>query len=315
MDVSTRPSHIRRQIALPSWRHLAAFLFASVAMVSVFTSSEVNAALSVDQLMQKGAVTGSLPPDTAHEVSITVAKPGEEQLSLTARLTTMSSGIAKDVTWAVRDANGELQFEETTSEASRRLAPGDYIVEAQYGAVAVRQVVTLVPGNSVSISFVLNAGGLRVLPTLKGIATNDLVSQTLVYATTGLTTGQLIAHSDRPGELMKLPTGPYRVETRFGEGNAVAVADVQINAGKISALEISMHAGIARLSFVGAPDATVDWTIKPEQGAAVATFKGIEKHLALKPGTYVAEARVNGETLSASFTINEGEQRNILLGN
>jgi hypothetical protein len=265
--------------------------------------------------MQKGAVTGSLPPDTAHEVSIVFAKPGEEQLSLSARLTTTSTNIAKDVTWAVRDANGEMQFEETASEAIRRLAPGDYIVEATYGSVAVRQVVTLVQGNSVSINFVLNAGGLRVLPTLKGIATSDLVSQTRVYSASGLSQGQLIAHSERPGELLKLPVGQYRVETRFGEGNAVSVADVQINPGKLSALEISLHAGIARLSFVGAPDAAVDWTIKPEQGPAVVTFKGIEKNIALKPGTYTAEARVNGEVLSASFKIVEGEQRNILLGN
>lgn len=315
MDVSTRPSHIRRRNALPARRRLAAFLFMSIAMVSVTTATHVNAALSVDEMMQKGAVTGSLPPDTAHEVSITVAKPGQEQLSLSARLTTNGTNLAKDVSWAVRDANGEMQFEETSSEATRHLAPGDYIVEAQYGSVGVRQVVTLVPGNSVSINFVLNAGGLRVLPTLKGIATNDLVSQTLVYASTGLATGQLIAHSERPGELLKLPAGPYRVETRFGEGNAVAVTDVNIKPGKLSALEINLHAGIARLSFVGAPDATVDWTVKPEQGPAVATFKGIEKHLALKPGTYIAEARVNGEVLSASFIINDGEQRNILLGN
>jgi hypothetical protein len=315
MDVSTRPSHTRRQTGLLHGRRLAAFLFASVAMVSVLTTTHVNAALSVNEMMRKGAVTGSLPPDIAHEVSISMAKPGEEQLSLSARLTTMSSNLAKDVTWAVRDANGEMQFEETSSEASRRLAPGDYIVEAQYGSVAVRQVVTLIPGNNVSINFVLNAGGLRVLPVLKGVDAADLASQTKIYATSGIATGQLIAHSELPGELLKLPAGPYRVETRFGEGNAVAITDVQINPGKLSALEISLHAGIARLSFVGAPDANVDWTIKPEQGPAVATFKGLEKHVALKPGAYIAEARVNGEVLSASFNISEGEQRNILLGN
>lgn len=111
MDVSTRPSHIRRQTGLLHGRRLAAFLFASVAMVSAFSTTQGNAALSVNELMQKGAVTGSLPPDIAHEVSITVAKPGEEQLSLSARLTTMSNNLAKDVTWAVRGANGEMQFE------------------------------------------------------------------------------------------------------------------------------------------------------------------------------------------------------------
>ena len=315
MGVSTRPSHTRRQMKAPTQRRLAAFFFATLIACSPVTMKQSQAALTAEQLMQKGAVTGSLAPDAAHEVSILQATPGEEQLMLSARLTPVSVNLAKDVTWAVRDANGELQFEETATEAARRLAPGEYIVEAQYGSVAIRQTVTLVPGNSVSISFVLNAGGLRVLPAMQGLPSKGLESQVLVYAMAGLSQGKLVANSNRPGELLKLPAGPYRVETRLGAGNASAVADVNINPGKLSALEINLHAGLARLSFVGSPEAEVNWTIKPEQGPAIAHFIGLDGQVPLKPGNYTAEAHVNGETLTASFTIADGEQRDIVLGN
>ena len=42
---------------------------------------------------------------------------------------------------------------------------------------------------------------------------------------------------------------------------------------------------------------------------------GITHKLVLKPGTYLAEAHVNGEILTAKFKIIAGEERDIMLGN
>ena len=115
----------------------------------------------------------------------------------------------------------------------------------------VRETVRLTEGNSVAVNFVLNAGGLRVLPALKGLTVSDMPSKTLVYALTGIDKGKLIAHCNVPGELMKLPAGAYRVESRMGDGNTVAVTDVRIRPGKMSAIEVTHQAGLARLNFVG----------------------------------------------------------------
>jgi hypothetical protein len=50
-------------------------------------------------------------------------------------------------------------------------------------------------------------------------------------------------------------------------------------------------------------------------GVSLATLEGLNHRLALKPGTYLAEARANGRRLQARFSIAAGEEREILLGN
>jgi hypothetical protein len=306
MGVSTRPSYIHRQQRRNTSSALAVFLF-------VFGASPALAAASPD--IPDVEATQSIAQDIAHEVAISVVEPGKETLSVSARLTTMSVQIARDVKWQVRNEAGELVLDTTSNELESRLAPGSYTVEAQYGAVAVRETVRVIDGSSVAVSFILNAGGLRVLPALKGISSAELPSKTLVYALGGIDKGKLIAHTEQPGEMLKLPAGLYRVESRIGDGNTSAVTDVRVRPGKISAVEVSHQAGLARLNFVGSPESHVTWDIRPIDGRKIASLEGLTHKLALKPGTYLAEAHVNGEILTAKFNIVVGEERDIMLGN
>jgi hypothetical protein len=288
-------------------RHvLAVFLFAAFTNLA-YAATEVD----IDDVKS----TASIAEDNAREVSISVVEPGQESIALVARLTTMSTTIARDVTWQVRSESGELILNQTISELDSPLAPGQYIIEAQYGAVALRETVRLTEGNSIAVNFILNAGGLRVLPALKGIVAPDMRSKTLVYALAGPDRGKLLAHSDISGEIIKLPAGQYRVETSFGAGNTSSVTDVRVHPGKLSAIEVAHYAGIARLSYVGSPNAKVQWDVRPINGMKIASLDGITQKLALKPGTYLAEAHVNGEILTAKFNIGAGEERDIMLGN
>jgi hypothetical protein len=305
MDVSTRPSKTHRQQRILQFCALAVVLLSAASPALTATSEDIPD----DQ------TTYSIAQDTAHEVAISVVAPGKEAISLVARLTAISTHIARDVAWQVRNEAGELLLDTTSNELESPLQPGLYVVEAQYGAVAVRETVRLTPGNSVAVNFVLNAGGLRVMPALKGLAASDLKSKTFVYALTGIDKGKLIAHSDEPGELLKLPAGVYRVESRMGSGNTTAVTDVRIRPGKMSAIDVTHQAGLARLNFVGSPEAKVQWDIRPIDGSKLTTLDGLTHKLALKPGTYLAEAHVNGEILTAKFKIVAGEERDILLGN
>jgi hypothetical protein len=316
MDVSTRPSHTHRQRSAIG-RALAVLVFEGLLATQLHAATAPEAAppdtfrqdiLSVD-------TTQSVSTDTTHEISISVVDPGKERILLGARLTAASLHLARDVNWQVRTTAGELVLETTAHELESPLAPGDYIVEASYGAVELRETVHVVEGNSVAVNFILNAGGLRVLPKLQGLSPEDMPTRTSVYALSGRDKGKLITKADAPGELLKLPVGAYRVESRIGIGNATAVTDVRIRAGKLSALEIVHHAGLARFSFVGAPDAAVTWNVRPIDGATIGSFSGLTQQLVLKPGTYVAEAEVNGETLTAKFRIVSGEEREIMLGN
>ena len=301
----------------PSTTHRQRRAFTSCALAVVLFVSTAHPGLTAAPLLDvtEVAATHSIASDTAHEVSISMVEPGKETISLAARLTTMSLHIAKDVIWQVRNDSGELVLDATSSELQSPLIPGEYVVEAQYGAVSLRETVRLVEGNSIAVNFVLNAGGLRVLSSLKDLPADDIEPKVMVYSLSGPDKGKLVAHSEAAGELLKLPAGSYRVESRMGDGNAMAVTDVRIRPGKMSAIEVNHQAGIARLSFVGAPDAQVSWDVRPIDGLKFKSLAGITQKLALKPGTYLAEAHVNGEILTAKFNIAAGEQRDIMLGN
>lgn len=313
MDVSTRPSATRHQKMSLQKRLLVAFTF--LAAMGLGPLSGYSASTQTEAENTEPDAVASIASTGTHEISIRIVKQGEETLSLAARLTDLSPNLAANVSWQIRNDQGELIADETTTELTKSLPPGDYIVEANYGTVQLRESLALPKGNSIAVNFVLNAGGLRVLPGLKGLPSIELDNHTLVYALSGPLKGKLIAHSSTPGEIFKLAAGQYRVESRFGGGNSVAVADVRVRPGRMSAVEVKHSGGLARLSFVGSPAAKVKWDIKESDGHIVASLEGLEHRLALKPGTYRAEAHVDGEVLMAQFKIGAGEERDILLGN
>ncbi|MGH6855449.1 MAG: hypothetical protein ACREDN_08515, partial [Aestuariivirga sp.] len=78
---------------------------------------------------------------------------------------------------------------------------------------------------------------------------------------------------------------------------------------------IDHAAGLARLAFVGAPDARVLWSVTDANGSTLPAIEGLSADVVLKPGTYTALARIGDETLSAKFVIAAGESRDIILGN
>jgi hypothetical protein len=304
MGESTRPSHNHRQRRAITRRAAAVFLFLGLASPVLAKPSPEDAV--------RVPPTQSIAKTITHEISIASVEAGQESIALGARLTETSVFVARDVNWKVRDYAGELLLDATANELQSPLPPGDYVIEAQYGAVHLKETVTLSEGKSVAVSFVLNAGGLRVLPEVQGLSTGDFESRTLVYALSGPERGTLVAQSDIPGEMLKLVAGTYRVENSFGKGNTVAVTDVRIRPGKMSAVELTHVAGIARIAF--AHDISTAWTLRTVDGATVATLVGTAQRLALKPGDYVAEARIDGAMRRKTFSIVAGEEREILLG-
>ena len=105
------------------------------------------------------------------------------------------------------------------------------------------------------------------------------------------------------------------MESRVGGSNALAVADVQVKAGHMTTVDVSYKVGLARLSFVGSPDAQVRWEVKDWRGSPIANRHGLTANVVLSPGAYTARAEVAGELLTATFSIVAGQSRDILLGN
>ena len=90
-------------------------------------------------------------------------KPGNEGVELSARLSEASGLIERHVSWTLRVPRASrLRQEHRTRHVT--LPPGDYAVEAHYGTANFTQSFTLLEGNRLIVSFVLDVGGIRVLP-------------------------------------------------------------------------------------------------------------------------------------------------------
>lgn len=309
---STRVAHRRRQSSARNAAALAAVLFLGTCAAALTPAHSAS---------QSGVEVSRAPEafapstDIVHDVAIEIVAPGEEGLELSTRLSDEGGIVERPVSWSIRAATGEEIFAGDVPVAHIAAAPGDYIVEVQYGTIRFARTVTLLPGNRLDVSFVLNVGGIRVLPRLQGLGLPQTPSHTAIYAISGQRKGELIATSDMPGEIVRVAAGDYRIESRFTAGNAVAVADVRVKPGLMSAIEIDHAAGLARLAVAGVPDAAIAWSVSDGDGQLLSPPAGPTAEIVLKPGIYTATASANGETLTATFEIAAGESRDIILGN
>ena len=144
-------------------------------------------------------------------------------------------------------------YDKSTQLAAIAVPPGDYSVEALYGSASFSQNLTLLEANRLIVSFVLDVGGIRVLPRVQGLGLAPAQTQSLVYALSGPNRGKLITISKMPGEILRVKAGDYRIESRFAAGNAVAVADVHVKPGVMSAVEIDHAAGLGTAFLCGRP--------------------------------------------------------------
>jgi len=250
--------------------------------------------------------------EAAHGLAIQLVQPGREGLELSARLTPGGGPLQQNISWTIRSADGVTVYSGDAGTADVSLVPGDYVVDASYGATLVEKLVSIPTATRLKISFVLDAGGLKVEPMLGKIDVPPVASRVRVFSMDGR---KLMAVSVTPGEIIRLPQGTYRVESQVSTGNVKAVADVHVAAGRVATVKIAHKAGLARLAFVGAPNASVRWEIEDQSGSAIATRGGINANVTLLPGTYTARALVGAELLTATFNIAAGDVRDIMLGN
>ena len=311
--------------AQPNRHHSRGKTVAAVVAVLSFVAAAVILGPAIAHSAQPDDLTISSAPEASspsieatspsHDLAIEIVQPGREGLELTARLTDDGGLIERNISWTIRDADGATVFSGATDTADVSVPPGDYAVEIRYGSVTLSSSITLLEANRVMVSYVLNAGGLRILPRVRDMALPASGSEVRVFSLGGRHNGKLVAVSDIPGEVLRVPEGDYRVESRFAAGNAQAVTDVHVKAGRMSAVDIDHKAGIARLAFVGSPSAEVLWNVEDGSGQKVAAAAGLNADVVLVPGTYTASAKVGSEVMTATFEIGTGEARDIILGN
>ena len=304
MDASTRPPHIRHQGLERVAPALVAALFLHGSVAFGATEKPITAHDTTPEI--------TLP--ASGEMAITTVPAGNEGLELSARYTEGGTVLIDNVTWKITDQDDATVYDKTGAVAKLVVAPGSYHVEASFGSAHLVEGVNLQPGTKLGLSFVLNAGALRILPRVKGVDEPSLSSITKVFALSGIEKGKLVATSSAPGEVLNVAAGEYRIESRFTSGNAVAVTDVNVKAGFMSAVNIDHIAGLAKLTYAGSANQDMQWLVTDEKGTALPTINGMNANLVLKPGHYVANAIIGKESLRADFDIAAGQTQEISLG-
>lgn len=259
------------------------------------------------------------PMEVPHELRIERTGEGREGLELAARLSVTGNLIMRPVGWTVRRAiaadaaGGETIFTQESPVTDLRVEPGDYLVEASYGAVKVAHAVRVEPGRVVGLTLILNVGGIRALSTLDTVGMPvGVVARHRVVALSGPLAGHEVAASAGQGELLRVAAGTYRIESRFLPGNTVTETTVTVKPGILSSIEVAHIAGVARIDI---PEASKDtaWDVKTVDGRDVSSGRGNRPNLILAPGDYSVEASLDGAARKATFSVTAGKTTRIEL--
>jgi hypothetical protein len=251
-----------------------------------------------------------------------VAKPsgGRGQIFLSAYLTDTSPAITQGLVWRVfRDGSGsegKIQLVSTHREASPtlRLDAGNYRINVALGRANLTRKIAVAGDQLTRERFVLNAGGLRVLPVL---SSGEPASEKQVSI--DVESDERDDHGERtkiitgakPGLVLRLNAGIYSIVSTYGDANAVARADVTVEAGKLS--EVTLLHAAARVSFKlvtrGGGDAIADtqWSVTNRQGDPIKQSSGaLPTHL-LSPGDYAVRANHAGRFYKRDFSVKAGD--------
>jgi hypothetical protein len=301
--------------AVEGRRRLAmAFSFLAIAAFATPAHAAANGAYSPE-------ITGSLTPaEPAYEQREFTARPGLEAIELAARLRENGGLVTLPVSWRIYRliggiTGGEEVFRADAPQAEAAVPPGDYRIDIDYGLAQFSRLVTLDSQRRLSLIFNLNTGGIRVLsrvtiePPTAGFATAHRL-----FALSGRNRARLVAKNAKPGELLRLPAGTYRVESELTPGNAVAHAEVDVKPGMLSAVEIDHQAGVVRLGLAKPLHHGFTWQVIDARGRIAAEAAATSLNVVLTPGRYQARATSGEVTFSSEFTVAAGRSLNIILG-
>jgi hypothetical protein len=243
---------------------------------------------------------------------------GRAHVAVTAYLTETSPVIPQGLVWRVyRDTPGsKAALVSTVREASPtlKLDPGTYYINVAYGRANLTRKLTLAPDQSLRERFVLNAGGLRVVPVLaSGEPANGKLVSYDVESDERDAYGQRIkvVSAVKAGVVVRLNAGLYSILSTYGDANAVARADVTVEAGKLSEVTLTHPAAMVSFKLVtrGGGEAIADtqWTILNAEGAQVKESSGALPTHFLAPGSYGVRAKNAGRVFKQDFAVKAGD--------
>lgn len=282
-----------------------------------------------------GSVRKSQEPDAArtpsplHKPEFNIrnqSTPERQGIKLRAKLTAEMRQIGRPVEWSVYKVENidQALWKQVTavraSEPTIKLPPGRYLVRARYGYVTASKMIDVTKGKLVDATFVLNAGGLRILSHLVFVDTPSGMAAThFIYTGDADENGmrQLIAKSDVQGDIIRLNAGKYRVISRLGDANSVVSTDVEVNPGVLTAVEINHKAGVLTLqvddSSGQSSSTTANMVVFDANGKLVTRVRGGKTTTILAPGRYTVSVERAGKKVTKDVNIRIGEDKAVSL--
>jgi hypothetical protein len=163
----------------------------------------------------------------------------------------------------------------------------------------------------------LNAGGLRVAAMIGGKpAPPGNVSYSIFSDDRDDSENSAaIITSAKPGLIVRLNSGIYRIVSLYGDANAKIETDVTVEAGKLSETTLTHTGGKATFKLVtregGEAMPDTRWTIQTDDGDPVKESVGALPTHVLAPGDYVVTASSGGHIFQNKFQIKDGDAINV----
>ncbi len=177
--------------------------------------------------------------------------------------------------------------------------------------------INVPPGVAMSEKFVLNAGGLRVKVLVDGKppAPNTVSYDILSGERDQFDNRTRIMGRAKPGVIIRLNAGIYRIVSTYGDANAKVEADVTVEAGKLTEADVSHSAAhvtfklVTRVGGEALPD--TQWVVQTPEGEVVKRSVGALPTHILAPGTYTIIAKNGTRAFKRDFILNDGEIKQV----
>jgi Mg-chelatase subunit ChlD len=269
------------------------------------------------------------PPESTVAAKTTPRAAPQVQLpvpvTFKAQVSEQGPRLQSGLTWrvyaakAAPDGNGyKLLSTHREAMPTAALLPGEYLVNAAYGLSNLTKKIKVESGRSLEETFVLNTGGLKlaaVLPSGETLPESAVRFDILSDEEDQFGNRQTILHNAKPGVVIRLNGGAYRIESLYGDANAVVRADVTVEPGKITEATIKQTGSKTTFKLVqslgGEALADTKWTILTSAGDVVKENAGALPSYILAPGSYAVVADHSSLSYSRKFSIEAGDAKQV----
>ena len=244
---------------------------------------------------------------------------GTTTLSLTAVIEGTQTVLKDGLTWRIYDSPAEKRTALITSSKDSNprfdLPPGAYIIHVSYGLASASRRIILAQ-QTANERMAISAGGLSLSARVGDLPIPiDRVTFNVYVAQGSDPEGRLVAENIPANKVLYLPSGLYRVVSRYGRTNAIATADLRIDSGVLSQATLTHRAATVTLKLVRAKGAEAlggtRFSVLTPGGDIVREISGAFPTLTLAEGEYLILARNGGKLYSEDAVIKSGFDRDI----